>query len=129
MGAKQSVAVGCGFWQLCCHCDAEGLVLLRWDWEVGGKQRRRERAECLIFAGRGEKCYLGGSSLQRPIHLSSWHPSRQGVGVRVGGVKRRESERRVGGGYAEKPMLLGSQPKSRAPLMGSPLLCDPSLEN
>lgn len=32
-------------------------------------------------------------------------------------------------GYDEGPMLLGSQPKSRTRLMGSPLLCDPSLEN
>lgn len=27
------------------------------------------------------------------------------------------------------PILLGSQPKSRTHLMGSPLLCDLSLEN
>lgn len=66
-------------------------MLLRRDGEVGGRERRRERAECLIFAGRGEKCYLGGSSLQRPIHLSSWQPSQQGVGVCVGGVKGREA--------------------------------------
>lgn len=52
--AKQSVAVGCGFWQFLDHCDAEGLVLLRLGWG-GGRERRRARAEHLIFTGRGEK--------------------------------------------------------------------------
>lgn len=59
----------------------------------GGRERRRERAECLIFAGRREKCYLGGGFLQRPIHLSSWHPSQRGVGESVGGVKGRKKGR------------------------------------
>ena len=86
----------------------------------------RERAERLIFAGSGGKCYLGGGSLQRPIHLSSWHPSWRGVGVRVGGVKWRGTG---GGGYDEGLVLSGSQPKSRTRLMGSPPLRDPSLEN
>lgn len=36
----------------------------------------------------------------------------------------------VGGMLKGKgPTLLGSQPKCRPPLMGSPLLCDPSSEN
>lgn len=48
--AKQSVAVGCSFWQFLDHCDAEGLVLLRLGWGGG-------RAEHLIFTGRGEKHY------------------------------------------------------------------------
>lgn len=63
-------------------------------WDRDGEARAR--AERLIFAGSGGKCYLGGGSLQRPIHLSSWHPSWRGVGVRVGGVKWRGMGGEVG---------------------------------
>ncbi len=81
------------------------------------RQRRRERAERLIFAGRREKCYLGGSSLQRPIHLSSWHPSQRGVGVCVGGVKGREKVGR-GGGYDEEAYAAGESAKVQYSLNG-----------
>lgn len=49
----------------------------------------------------------------------------------MGVVRREREEERVGGeeGYDEGPILLGSQPKSRTHLMGSPLSYDPSLEN
>lgn len=45
--------------------------------------------------------------------------------------KKRKGEAvgRERGSYDDGPMLLGSQPKSRTGLMGSPLLCDPILKN
>lgn len=45
------------------------------------------------------------------------------------GRSKREREGLEGGWTMRGPMLLGSQPKSSTRLMGSPLLCDPSLEN
>lgn len=89
------------------------------DEEVGGweGEEARERAECLIFAGRGEKCYLGGGSLQRPIHLGSWQPRQQGVGVCVGGVKK--EKRRAGvGGYDEGAYAAGESAKVQDSLNG-----------
>lgn len=53
-------------------------MLLRLGWG-GGRETRREREQNILFSLAEERS--GGGSLQRPIHLSSWHPSQRGVGV------------------------------------------------
>lgn len=95
-GEKHSVAVGCSSWQ--------GV-----GWGGG-----RETQECLIFAGRWERCYLGGGFQQRPKHLSSWQPSQRGVGVRVEVVKGEANAGSDGWVVVMRgPCCWGSHPKSR----------------
>lgn len=108
-GEEHSVAVGCSSWQ--------GV-----GWGGG-----RETQECLIFAGRWERCYLGGGFQQRPKHLGSWQPSQRGVGVRVEEVKGEVNTGSDGlwwGAHAA-----GESSKVQTCLMGSPPPSDLSSEN
>lgn len=118
-GARQSVAVGCSFWQLLDHCDAEGHVLLRRDGEAGGREGEREQ-NVLFLLAEERSATLEAVLCRGPYILVP--------GTRASGGWECAWEG-WGGGGGVVSMLLWSQPKSRTRLMGSPLLCDPSLEN
>lgn len=82
----------------------------------------RKRAECLIFAGSWEKCFLGGGFQQRPQASPFLAGEPAGGRERAGGedVKRREGE-----GLCWR----GESSRVQTCLMGSPQWSDPSLEN
>lgn len=98
--------------------------------------KRREEGESRMsyFCWQLEKCYLGGVSLQRAMHLSSWQLAGGGS---ARGRSKRKSESGVDVGYVwgvvveydEGACAAGESSKVQTCLMDSPPLCDCSSEN